>query len=474
MIGIAEIIIFAIADFVLEFITGILTGGAAIGSIAGDSVDGMNGAVNVTALTETVSSNVTVTIIELDTGRSNQTVSEDQILEAIVPQIIELIVNGLASGLITILSASIPIPIVVEILELVISGVASALIDFLVSTILGIVTDESLGSLDTTALSIAVSDLASDLATAVNAPGKVSSKTISTILTEALPPIIEEIIVIFAQANSNEVKDILSGSNPDRRQLSSLDSHDRSLANATSVTEDQIDPAALILDFVLGILGIFFGVIVDTVLGVVGGLLPFGETLNDLILQIIEFVVFFIAGAIVDIITGIVTAGALIAGSLPLFGMSDLVKSAVQSNVATTNMTVTNITVTVDELTSSNTTLTEDQILEQILPQVIELAVSAIANALIGIIESSVMSELILQVVTGIIGFAIDPITQFLVDLILGIVGSSEAGSLNVAELESLLNELKNRLPKEQEAIVPKKLTESKLFKKAEGLLGGL
>jgi hypothetical protein len=138
LIGIAEIIIFAIADFVLEFITGILTGGAAIGSIAGDSVDGMNGAVNVTALTETVSSNVTVTIIKLDTGSSNQTVTEDQILEAIVPQIIELIVNGLASGLIAILSASIPIDIVVDILAVVINAVASALIDFLVGTILGI------------------------------------------------------------------------------------------------------------------------------------------------------------------------------------------------------------------------------------------------------------------------------------------------------------------------------------------------
>jgi hypothetical protein len=256
---IVEVIIVAISQAIIDTIVGILTGA----SVASDSIGGkLNGAVNTTALTAAVTANVTVSINELTS--SNKTLTEDQFIEAVIPEVIDLVVTALSDALINTIDETIDSAVLVELATSIILATTDPLIAFLITDILGIVVaDEStLGSLNTTALDIAVANLGSDLAAASTA-GELNADTIQSILAESLPAIIEAVILIFAQAIANAINDAIFGlfallPSGRRRNLQ--------VSNSTNVGEDQILTAiltivinALVAALITAILDAIFG-----------------------------------------------------------------------------------------------------------------------------------------------------------------------------------------------------------------------
>ena len=257
---IVEVIIVAISDAIVDLIIGILTGE----SVASDSITGdMIGAVNTTALTTAVTMNVTVSINELTS--SNKTLTEDQFIEAILPEVVELIVTALSDALINTVDESFDSEVLVDLVTSVVNATTDPLIAFLIDDLLGIVVAEesTFGSLNTTALDIAVDDLGSDLAAASNS-GAVSADTIESILAEAIPAIIEAVILIFAQAIANAINDVIFGLSVflplnRRRNLQA--------SNSTDVAEDQAILTTILTLIINALVSALITVIIEAIFG---------------------------------------------------------------------------------------------------------------------------------------------------------------------------------------------------------------
>ena len=461
---IVEVIIVAISDAIVDLIIGILTGE----SVASDSITGdMIGAVNTTALTTAVTMNVTVSINELTS--SNKTLTEDQFIEAILPEVVELIVTALSDALINTVDESFDSEVLVDLVTSVVNATTDPLIAFLIDDLLGIVVAEesTFGSLNTTALDIAVDALGSDLAAASNS-GAVSADTIESILAEALPAIIEAVILIFAQAIANAINDAIFElglfANSERRQLASFTSHSRSLANVTSATEDQV-AGPVITDILVQIVEIIVIALTDALLEAIISIITgdsrrrnlettkhrslanitsttedqiAGPIITDILSQIVEVIIVAISDAIVDLIIGILTGESVASDSIT----GDMI-GAVNTTALTTAVTM-NVTVSINELTSSNKTLTEDQFIEAILPEVVELIVTALSDALINTVDESFDSEVLVDLVTSVVNATTDPLIAFLIDDLLGIVVAEEStfGSLNTTALDIAVDAL--------------------------------
>ena len=302
--------------------------------------------------------------------------------------------------------------------------------------------------MNTATLEIAVADLGSELSAASNS-GEVSADTIDAILAEAIPAIIEAVILIFAQAIANAINDTLFGlfANSGRRQLTSTNSHGRSLANVTSTTEDQI-AGPIITDILVQIIEIVIVALTDAILEIILGLITgtsrrrnlesikhrslanvtsttedqiAGPIITDILSQIVEIVIVAISEAILAIIVGILTGESVASDSLTA-GIGGSVNTT-----ALTEVVSANVTVSINELTSPNKTLTEDQFIEAVIPEVIELVTVALADALINTIDETIDSEVVSELAASLINAVTEPLIDFLIGTILGIVVTEES-----------------------------------------------
>jgi hypothetical protein len=399
---IVEIIVFNIAQLIVDTIVGILTGASVDGA---SSTGGLTALMNSTSIVETAD-NVTASITNI-TSNGGEVTEETigDIITSIFPQVIEIAVSTVFNAIFGIIDSFINNEAIVTIIADLLGPIQQIVIDAILNGLFG-VSGEAVGSLNTTSLNVVETDLVIALTNATSG-GEVNADTIAGILAEALPQIVEAIILIFAGAIANAINDLIFGlasALPSNRRMLETELS-RSLSNVTATTTDTSEDVIL----------------------------------NTILSQIVEVVVFAIAQLIVDTIVGILT-GASLDGASSTGELSVLMNSTVIAEAAD------NVTESITNITSNGGEVTEEtigDIVAAILPQVIEIAVSTVSDAIVGIVDSFIGSETIVLAIADLLGSfqqtTIDAILNGLFGVSGEAVGSLNTTSLNVVETDLVM-----------------------------------
>jgi hypothetical protein len=226
---------------------------------------------------------------------------------------------------------------------------------------------------------------------------------LTQVLSEILPQIIELVGLALAQAIIDAIIALLTGASalvqPGSRKLQVATVNSTKPA-ATNSTEDTIVPILT-------------------------------QVLAEVLPQIIEIVILALANALIGLLVGIIT-GASIAGEATSPGAPTPESSIVVKEIAT------NVSASITNVTSTGGQVSEEAIsgiVANFIPQLVEFAVSAVSDAILGIIAGFIGNEDILLLISGYL----DVLEQFVIDVILGALGaaSSDADTTGLTDIVS-------------------------------------
>jgi hypothetical protein len=301
---------------------------------------------------------------------------------------------------------------IVPILTTVLEEVLPQIIELVILTLAQAIIDAIIGALPGASALIQPGGRKLQVAT-VNStepvPSNTTEDTIASILAELLPQIIELVILTLAQAIIDAIIAALSGAaaliQPGGRKLQ-VATVNSTKPVPTNTTEDTIVPILT-------------------------------QVLQEVVPQIIELVINALAQAIIDFLVGLVT-GASIAGESTTPGAPTPESSIVVKEIAT------NISASVNNVTSAGGQVSEETIstiIAGLIPQLVEFGVTAVSDAILGIISGFISNQDILALISGYL----DILDQLIIDFILSTVGvasTDAAGSTNTTGLSDVVSSI--------------------------------